>query len=96
MIVSLFYLIRNVLLQDDFEWWWEEDRPPEELFEGPSIVLWVLAWIFFGIGMVSFLILVLYTKYGRETSIRLTVITIFVGAIFLGFSFHFFLLQWGY
>jgi hypothetical protein len=96
MIVSLFLLIRNVILQDDFEWPWEEERPIEELFEGPSIVLWVFAWIFFGLGVVSLLVLVLHTQYGRETSIRLTVITILLGSIFLGFSFHFFLLQAGY
>jgi len=96
MIVSIFFLITNIILQNDFEWPWEEEKPIEELFEGPSIVLWVLAWVFFGIGMVSLLILVLYTKYGREISIRLSVITIFVGSIFLGFSFHFFLLQAGY
>ena len=96
MIVSLFFLITNIILQNDFKWPWEEERPIEELFEGPSIVLWVLAWVFFGMGMVSLLILVLYTKYGREISIRLSVITIFVGAICLGFSFHFFLLQAGY
>lgn len=96
MIITLFLLIINTILQNDFKWPWEEERPIEELFEGPSIVLWVLAWIFFGLGMVSLLILVLYTKYGREISIRLSVITILVGSIFLGFSFHFFLLQAGY
>lgn len=96
MIVFLFFLITNTILQNDFKWPWEEERPIEELFEGPSIVLWVLAWIFFGIGMVSLLILVLYTKYGREISIRLSVITILLGSIFLGFSIHFFLLQAGY
>ena len=96
MILSLLFVITNTILQNDFEWPWEEDRPPEELFEGPSIVLWVLAWVFFGIGMVALLILVLYTKYGREISIRLSVITILVGSVFLGFSLHFFLLQAGY
>ncbi len=96
MIVFLFFLITNTILQNDFKWPWEEERPIEELFEGPSIVLWVLAWVFFGIGMVSLLILVLYTKYGREISIRLSVITILLGSIFLGFSIHFFLLQAGY
>jgi len=96
MIVFFFFLITNTLLQDDFEWWWEEERPIEELFEGPSIVLWVLAWIFFGVGMVFLLILVLYTKYGREISIRLSLITIVAGSLFLAFSIHFFLLQAGY
>jgi hypothetical protein len=96
MIITLLFLIINTSLQNDFEWPWEEERPIEELFEGPSIVLWVLAWVFFGVGMVFLLILVLYTKYGREISIRLTIITIVVGSILLGFSFHFFLLQAGY
>ncbi len=96
MVLSLFLLIINSILQNDFKWPWEEQRPIEELFEGPSIVLWVLAWVFFGIGMVSFLILVLYTKYGREISIKLTVITILFGSIFLGFSIHFLMLQAGY
>ena len=96
MILSLFLLIINSILQNDFKWPWEEQRPIEELFEGPSIVLWVLAWVFFGIGMVSLLILVLYTKYGREISIKLSVITILFGSIFLGFSIHFFMLQAGY
>jgi hypothetical protein len=96
MFLSLFVLIINIIFQNDFKWPWEEERPIEELFEGPSIVLWVLAWVFFGIGMVSLLILVLYTKYGREISIRLSVITILIGSIFLGFSIHFFMLQAGY
>lgn len=96
MILSLFLLIINSILQNDFKWPWEEQRPIEELFEGPSIVLWVLAWVFFGIGMVSLLILVLYTKYGREISIKLSIITILFGSIFLGFSIHFFMLQAGY
>ena len=95
MILSLFLLIINSILQNDFKWPWEEQRPIEELFEGPSIVLWVLAWVFFGIGMVSLLILVLYTKYGREISIKLSIITILFGSIFLGFSIHFFMIQAG-
>ncbi|TFG29836.1 MAG: hypothetical protein EU532_02475 [Promethearchaeota archaeon] len=96
MILSLFLLIINSILQNDFKWPWEEERPIEELFEGPSIVLWVLAWVFFGIGMVSLLILVLYSKYGREISIKLSIITILTSSIFLGFSIHFFMLQAGY
>lgn len=96
MSISFFFLMINTILQNDFEWPWEEERPIEELFEGPSIALWVLAWVFLGIGLVSLLILILYTKYGREISIRLSVITILMGSIFLGFSFHFFLLHAGY
>ncbi|MFX1337966.1 MAG: hypothetical protein ACFFDK_05100 [Promethearchaeota archaeon] len=96
MIFTLFFLITNIILQNKFKWPWEEQRPIEEYFEGPSIVLWVLAWVFFGLGMLFLLILVLYTKYGREISIRLSVITIVSGSLFLAFSIHFFLLQVGY
>ncbi|MFX1315177.1 MAG: hypothetical protein ACFE9T_04890 [Promethearchaeota archaeon] len=61
----------------------------------PSLTLWVLAWIFLFIGLASLIILVIYTKYGREISIRLSLISVIIAAIFLGFSFHFFLLNWG-
>ncbi|TFF90612.1 MAG: hypothetical protein EU548_02080 [Promethearchaeota archaeon] len=74
---------------------WDTGIPPEEMFEGPSLVLWVFAWIFFSLGLVSLLILVLYTKYGRETSIKLSAITIITTSVFFGFAFHFFLLNFG-
>lgn len=61
----------------------------------PSLTLWVLAWIFLIIGLVAIAILVVYTRYGREKSVRLSVISIVVASIFLGFSIHFFLLNWG-
>ncbi|MFX1366802.1 MAG: hypothetical protein ACFFCE_12640 [Promethearchaeota archaeon] len=61
----------------------------------PSLTLWVFAWIFLIIGLISLIILVIYTKYGREVSIRLSIISIVIMAIFLGFSFHFFLISWG-
>ncbi|MFX1410610.1 MAG: hypothetical protein ACFFA6_09670 [Promethearchaeota archaeon] len=61
----------------------------------PSLTLWVLAWIFLFIGLASLIILVIYTKYGREISIRLSLISIIIAAFFLGFSLHFFLLNWG-
>ncbi|MFW9987162.1 MAG: hypothetical protein ACFFC3_00740 [Candidatus Odinarchaeota archaeon] len=61
----------------------------------PSLSLWVLAWIFLIIGLISLAILVLYTKYGREVSIRLSIISIVISSIFLGFAFHFFLLSEG-
>ncbi|MFX1393012.1 MAG: OST5 family protein [Promethearchaeota archaeon] len=77
------------------EWPWEE-RPPEEWYEGPSLFLWVFGWIFLVIGFVSLAVLILYTKYGREVSIRLSIITIIVASIFLGFGFHFILLNFGY
>jgi hypothetical protein len=96
MYLSLIFLLLKLISLNQIEWPWEEERPIEELFEGPSLLLWILAWVFFGIGLVALLILVLYTKYGREISIKLMVITIFVGSIFLGFSIHLFLLQAGY
>ncbi|MBD3256127.1 MAG: hypothetical protein GF383_13605 [Candidatus Lokiarchaeota archaeon] len=74
----------------------EEPKPIEEAFQGPSLVLWVLGWIFLSLGLVSALILVLYTKYGREISIKLSVITIVVSSILLGLSFHFLLLCFGF
>jgi len=72
------------------------DRPPEEWYEGPSLLLWVLGWIFLFIGLTALIVLILYTRYGREISIRLSIITIVVASIFLGFGFHFILLNFGY
>lgn len=69
--------------------------PPEESFEGPSLVLWVFAWIFLSIGFVALIVLIVYTKYGREISIKLSVITIVVASVFLGLALHFFLLNFG-
>ena len=83
----------NLIAQ--IEWPWE-DRPPEEWYEGPSLLLWVLGWIFLFIGLVSLIVLVLYTRYGGEVSIRLSIITIVVASIFLGFGFHFILINFGY
>jgi MFS family permease len=73
-----------------------EGRPVEEWFDIPSMVLWVFGWIFLGLGITAFLVLVVYTKYGREASIRLSVITIIIASIFLAFAFHFLLLNFGY
>ncbi|MCK4479085.1 MAG: hypothetical protein KAV01_01035 [Candidatus Lokiarchaeota archaeon] len=61
----------------------------------PSLSLWVFAWLFLIIGLVSLTILILYTKYGREVSVRLSIISIVIASIFLGFALHFFLLSWG-
>jgi hypothetical protein len=61
----------------------------------PSLLLWVLAWIFLFIGLAALTILVVYTRYGREKSVRLSVISIITASVFLGFSIHFFLLNWG-
>ena len=61
----------------------------------PSLSIWVFAWIFLVIGLVSLTVLIIYTKYGREISIRLSIISIVITAIFLGFAIHFFLLSWG-
>ena len=60
-----------------------------------SLPLYILAWVFLGIGLASFIALFLYTKYGRELSVKFSVITVIIGSIFLGFSIHFFLLNFG-
>jgi hypothetical protein len=61
----------------------------------PSLTIWVLAWIFLIIGLISLAILVIYTKYGREISIKLSIISIVVSSLFLAFSIHFILLSFG-
>jgi len=61
----------------------------------PSLTIWVFAWIFLFIGLASLTILIIYTKYGREVSIRLSILSMVVASIFLGFAFHFLLLSWG-
>ena len=92
-MLFLFLWTINIIAQ--IEWPWE-DRPPEEWYEGPSLLLWVLGWIFLFIGLTALIVLVLYTRYGREISIRLSIITIVVASIFLGFGFHFLLINFGY
>jgi len=64
-------------------------------FQVPSITIWVLAWVFLFIGFISLSILIIYTRYGRELSIKLSIISISISAIFLGFAFHFFLITFG-
>ena len=64
-------------------------------FEVPSLPLWILAWIFLIIGLIALTILIVYTKYGREISIKLSVIAVIIVAAFLGFATHFFLLNFG-
>ncbi|MHA2007163.1 MAG: hypothetical protein ACXACO_17550 [Promethearchaeota archaeon] len=61
----------------------------------PSLTLWVLALIFLIIGLGAMIILVVYTRYGREKSVRLSVVSIIIASTFLGFSVHFFLLNFG-
>jgi len=85
----------KIISVNQYKWPWEE-KPIEEFFEGPSLTLWIISWVFITIGLVSLTILILYTKYGREISIRLSIITIVISSIFLGFAFHFLLLQAGY
>jgi len=92
-MLYLFLCTINLIAQIDWEWM---DRPPEEWYEGPSLLLWVLGWIFLFIGLTALIVLVLYTRYGREISIRLSIITILIASIFLGFGFHFILLNYGY
>jgi len=64
-------------------------------FEVPSLSLWILAWLFLIIGLVTLMILIIYTRYGREISIKLSVISIVITSVLLGFSIHFFLLNFG-
>ena len=96
MFLPILQIIIDLLNQAQWRPPWDTGIPPEELFSGPSIVLWVLAWVFLSIGAVVLTILIIYTKYGREISIKLSVITIITASTFLGFSFHFFLLQAGF
>lgn len=94
MILTLLIWILNVITPSQFGDN-NQNTPPEEAFQGPNLVLYVFAWIFLIIGLISFTVLVLYTKYGREISIKLSVISITVASVFLGFSIHFFLLHFG-
>ncbi|MHA1149262.1 MAG: hypothetical protein ACTSR8_13570 [Promethearchaeota archaeon] len=87
--------ILEIIIQNQWKPPWDTGIPPEELFEGPSLVLWVFAWIFLSIGLASIIVLVLYTKYGRDISIRLSIINITISSIFLGLALHFFLLHAG-
>jgi len=61
----------------------------------PSLSIWIFGWIFLFIGLISLIVLIIYSKYGREVSVRLSVISIMITSIFLGFAFHFLLLSWG-
>ncbi len=95
MVFILLLFVFNLIFLNQYKWPWE-DKPIEEWYEGPALHLWVIAWIFLAIGIVALTILIIYTKFGREISIRLSVITIGISSIFLGFAFHFFLLNAGY
>ncbi len=64
-------------------------------FQIPSLTIWILAWIFLIIGLLALTTLVVYTRYGREISIKLSIISISISAALLGFSFHFFLITFG-
>jgi len=66
-----------------------------DTFAIPSLTLWVLSWVFLVIGIIALISLILYTKYGREISIKLSVISIVIASSFLGFAFHFFLISFG-
>jgi hypothetical protein len=59
------------------------------------VTLLVFAWIFLILGLASLAILIIYTKYGREVSVRLSILSVVIASIFLGFSIHFFLLIGG-
>ncbi len=64
-------------------------------FQVPSLTIWILAWIFLVIGLVALATLIVYTRYGREISIKLSIISISISAVLLGFSFQFFLITFG-
>jgi len=64
-------------------------------FQVPSLTIWILAWIFLVIGLLALTSLVVYTRYGREISIKLSTISISISAVMLGFSLHFFLITFG-
>jgi hypothetical protein len=64
-------------------------------FQVPSMPIWILAWVFLCIGLLSLAILIVYTRYGRELSIKLSIISVSFAAVFLGFAFHFFLITFG-
>lgn len=94
MRIQLLSIILQLLQWNPFEPA-EPQLPIEETFLGPSLTLYVFAWIFFSLGLLSLIILILYTKYGRDVSIKLSVINILFSSIFLGFAFHFFLIHFG-
>ncbi|TKJ24492.1 MAG: hypothetical protein CEE42_10680 [Promethearchaeota archaeon Loki_b31] len=64
-------------------------------FQVPSLTIWILAWIFLIVGLLGLTILIVYTRYGRELSIKLSILSITFAAVFLGFAFHFFLISFG-
>ena len=64
-------------------------------FQIPSLPIWILAWIFLIIGLIALTTLVVYTRYGRELSIKLSIISVSISAVLLGFSLHFFLITFG-
>ncbi|MFO8019421.1 MAG: hypothetical protein R6U96_12375 [Promethearchaeia archaeon] len=94
MFLAVFMWLLNVIVPCQFGGD-NQEAPPEEAFQGPNLVLYVFAWIFLVIGIIALTVLVLYTKYGREISIKLSVLSITIASIFLGFSLHFFLLHFG-
>ncbi len=53
--------------------------------------IYVWAWILTAIGIGFLSVLILYTKYSSDISVRLYAITIVVAAICLGFAIHLFL-----
>ena len=91
------WLLRAIISNqfEDLDLPWESDIPPEELFDGPNIFLWVFAWIFLSIGLVAITVLIIHNKYGREFSLKLSIISLAIVSISLGFAFHFFLLHFG-
>jgi len=59
------------------------------------IELYIWAWILVIIGIGFLCVLILYTKYSTEVSMKLYIITIVFSSISLGFGVHLFLTNLG-
>ncbi|MBY8982976.1 MAG: hypothetical protein KGD57_08510 [Candidatus Lokiarchaeota archaeon] len=58
-------------------------------------LIWFLAWLFVVFGIIVFIMLLVYAKYGRDLSIKYALIFIIIASVLLGFSIHFFLVSFG-
>ncbi|MBD3352269.1 MAG: hypothetical protein GF364_12350 [Candidatus Lokiarchaeota archaeon] len=54
-------------------------------------LLW-LAWILVIVGIIAVVALVVYTEFGRDPSIPLSILLIIIASVALGFSIHLFLI----
>jgi len=60
-----------------------------------NLPLWILAWFFLIFGILSLIVLLVYSKYGRELSMKFSIINILITSSLLAFSIHFFLITLG-